>query len=52
MEDCSLLLYVIMGAHGSAGLGWILNAFTLCFIAFHMPSIVVSLYFKQEIVKL
>ena len=36
-------------AHGSVGLrSWIFYTITLCVRAFHMTSIVVSLYFKQE----
>lgn len=36
-------------AHGSVGLrSWIFYAITLCIRVFHMTSIVVSLYFKQE----
>lgn len=36
-------------AHGSVGLRpWIFYTITLCIRAFHMASIVVSLYFKQE----
>lgn len=36
-------------AHGNAGLrSWIFYAITLCIRAFHMTSIVISLYFKQE----
>lgn len=36
-------------AHGSFGLrSWIFYAIALCIKAFHMTSIVISLYFKQE----
>lgn len=36
-------------AHGSVGLrSWIFYTITPCYRAFHMTSIVVSLYFKQE----